>query len=124
LLAPSDSNTVVPGEDIPAQFTKVMGKGRVWNQSFTGPQTSFFLAQKFLFTSWSFPLFHGFLQKWSHLFYCELPPYKSFYGFLLLLTCSTFKTCNFLHFLHSKFPPPPQILWQVYIGEQFLYWPG
>jgi hypothetical protein len=29
LLAPSDSNTVVPGEDIPAQFTKVMGKGRV-----------------------------------------------------------------------------------------------
>jgi hypothetical protein len=28
--APNDSDTAVPDEDIPVQFTKVMGKGRIW----------------------------------------------------------------------------------------------
>jgi hypothetical protein len=35
MTAPSDPDTAVPDEDIPIQFTKVMGKGRikkgVWN---------------------------------------------------------------------------------------------
>jgi hypothetical protein len=29
MTAPSDSDTAVPDEDIPFQFTKVMGKGRI-----------------------------------------------------------------------------------------------
>ena len=29
---PSDSDTAVPDEDIPVQFTKVMGKGTVWKE--------------------------------------------------------------------------------------------
>jgi hypothetical protein len=29
---PSDADTAVPDEDIPVQFTKVMGKGRLWKE--------------------------------------------------------------------------------------------
>ena len=32
LPVPSDLDTAVPDEDIPVQFTKVMGKGRFWKQ--------------------------------------------------------------------------------------------
>lgn len=55
ILTQSDSNTAVPDEDIPVKFTKVMGKGKIWKWvkawGFLVPQTSFTLAQKFLFAS-------------------------------------------------------------------------
>jgi hypothetical protein len=30
MTVPSESDIAVPDEDIPVQFTKVMGKGRLW----------------------------------------------------------------------------------------------